>query len=171
MAFCIIQWIVLSILQTTSPRVTVLTTSNLVSFALSIPEKFENEVFAPKEGSKVFGGHQRFRIFSNNFTFQANQDKFWCLGPNIIKWKSASTLVEPALTLRFMPIWRWRSWKVLFTLRHIPSVYCLNPLSPNSAQNQFSPNDIHRLSWAKSMRINKMISNRKIFDLLPNSFN
>ena len=45
------------------------------------------------------------------------------------------------------------------------------PLSPNSAQNQFSPNDIHRLSWAKSMRINKMITKRKIFDLLPNSLN
>ena len=45
----------------------------------------------------------------------------------------------------------------------------LNPLSPNSAQNQFSPNNIHRLSWAKSMRVNKMITKRKIFDLLPNS--
>ena len=44
-----------------------------------------------------------------------------------------------------------------------------NPFSPNSAQDQFSPNDIHRLSWAKSMRINKMITKRKIFDLLPNS--
>ena len=47
----------------------------------------------------------------------------------------------------------------------------LDPLSPNSAQNQFSPNDIHRLSWAKSMRINKMNTKRKIFDLLPNSLN
>ena len=43
------------------------------------------------------------------------------------------------------------------------------PLSPNSAQDQFSPNDIHRLSGAKSMRLNKMITKRKIFDLLPNS--
>ena len=47
----------------------------------------------------------------------------------------------------------------------------INPLSPNGAQNQFSPNDIHRLSWAKSMRINKMITKRKIFDILPNSLN
>ena len=47
----------------------------------------------------------------------------------------------------------------------------IKPLSPNSAQNQFSPNDIHGLSWAKSMRINKMITKRKIFDLLPNSLN
>ena len=47
----------------------------------------------------------------------------------------------------------------------------LNPLSPNSAQNQFSPNDIHRLSSAKSMRINKMITKRNVFDLLPNSLN
>ena len=46
-----------------------------------------------------------------------------------------------------------------------------NPLSPNSAQNQFSLNNIHRLSWAKSMRINKIITKRKIFDLLPNSLN
>ena len=47
----------------------------------------------------------------------------------------------------------------------------INPLSPNGAQNQFSPNDIHRLSWAESMRINKMITKRKIFDILPNSLN
>ena len=47
----------------------------------------------------------------------------------------------------------------------------INPLSPNSDQHQFSPNDIHRLSRAKSMRINKMITKRKIFDLLSNSLN
>ena len=40
-----------------------------------------------------------------------------------------------------------------------------NPLSPNSDQHQFSPNKIHRLSRAKSMRINKMITKRKVFDL------
>ena len=48
---------------------------------------------------------------------------------------------------------------------------CINPLRPNSVQNQFSPNDIHRLSKAKSTRINKMILKRKIFDLLSNSLN
>ena len=30
----------------------------------------------------------------------------------------------------------------------------LNPLSPNSDQHQFSPNDIHTMSRAKSGRIN-----------------
>ena len=44
-------------------------------------------------------------------------------------------------------------------------------LRPNSDQHQFSPNRIHRLSRAKSMRINKMITKRKIFDLLSNSLN
>ena len=39
------------------------------------------------------------------------------------------------------------------------------PLSPNSDQHQFSPNKIHRLSRAKSMRINKIITKRKVFDL------
>ena len=48
----------------------------------------------------------------------------------------------------------------------------INPLSPNSDQNQFSPNYIHKLSRAKSTRINnKMITERKIFDLLSNSLN
>ena len=42
----------------------------------------------------------------------------------------------------------------------------LNPLSPNSDQHQFSPNDIHTMSRAKSRRINKVITKRKIFDLL-----
>ena len=47
----------------------------------------------------------------------------------------------------------------------------INPLCPNSVQNQFSPNDNHRLSRAKSTRIDKMILKRKIFDLLSNSLN
>ena len=37
--------------------------------------------------------------------------------------------------------------------RHI-----INPLSPNSDQDQFSPNNIHTLSRDKVMRINKMIT-------------
>ena len=48
---------------------------------------------------------------------------------------------------------------------------CFNPLWHNSVQNQFSPNDNHRLARAKSTRINKMILTRKIFDLLLNSLN
>ena len=47
----------------------------------------------------------------------------------------------------------------------------INPISSNSDQHQFSPNDIHRLSRAKSMRINKLITKRSIFDLLSNSLN
>ena len=42
----------------------------------------------------------------------------------------------------------------------------LNPLSPNSDQHQFSPSDIRRLSRAKSMRINKMITERKIWSVI-----
>ena len=37
-----------------------------------------------------------------------------------------------------------------------------NPLSPNSDQQQFSPNNIHTLSRDKVMRINKMIIIEKI---------
>ena len=47
----------------------------------------------------------------------------------------------------------------------------LNPLSPNSDQHQFSPNKIHRLSRAKSMRIKKMITKGKVSDLKSNSLN
>ena len=47
----------------------------------------------------------------------------------------------------------------------------INPLSPNSDQQQFSPNNIHTLSSATSMRINQMITNRKISDLLSISPN
>ena len=49
----------------------------------------------------------------------------------------------------------------------------INPLSPNGDQHQFSPNNIHRLSSATSMRINQMITKRRISDLLsisPNLF-
>ena len=41
-----------------------------------------------------------------------------------------------------------------------------NPLSPNSDQHQFSPNNIHTLSKNKVMRINEMITKEK----MPRSF-
>ena len=52
-----------------------------------------------------------------------------------------------------------------------PLFKSFNPLSPNNDQHQFSPNSIHRLLRAKSMRINKLITKRSIFDLLSNSLN
>ena len=42
----------------------------------------------------------------------------------------------------------------------------LNPLSPNSDQHQFSPDDIHTLSRDYVMRIDKMIAKEK----MPSSF-
>ena len=41
-----------------------------------------------------------------------------------------------------------------------------NPLSPNSDQHQFPPNNIHTLSRNKVMRINEMITKEK----MPRSF-
>ena len=46
---------------------------------------------------------------------------------------------------------------------------CAAPIS--SDQHQFSPNNIHRLSSATSMRINQMITKRKTSDLLSVSSN
>ena len=46
-------------------------------------------------------------------------------------------------------------FKTFLQMSYIPFV---NPLSPNSDQQQFSPNDIHTLSWDEVMRINKMIT-------------
>ena len=43
--------------------------------------------------------------------------------------------------------------------------------NPFSDHHQFSPYDIHRLSRDKVMRINKMITWEKCFDLLTNSLN
>ena len=42
----------------------------------------------------------------------------------------------------------------------------LNPLSPNSDQHQFSPNNMNALSREEGVRIKE-----KFFDLLSNSFN
>ena len=47
----------------------------------------------------------------------------------------------------------------------------MNPLSPNSDQDQFSPNNIHMLSREMVMRINQMITKEKMHDLLLNSLN
>ena len=38
------------------------------------------------------------------------------------------------------------------------NVLAFNPLSPNSEQHQFSPNNIHTMLKGKVMRINKMIA-------------
>ena len=38
----------------------------------------------------------------------------------------------------------------------------INPLSPNSDQHQFSPQDIHRLSREMVMRIKKIITKEKM---------
>ena len=55
---------------------------------------------------------------------------------------------------------------VCFTSASLLYYYFVNPLSPNSDQHQFSPNNIHRLSSATSMRLNQMITKRRISDLL-----
>ena len=53
--------------------------------------------------------------------------------------------VEKSALGEFRQYWLWApDWRV-------------NPLSPNSDQHQFSPNNIHRLSRAKSRRINNWL--------------
>ena len=60
------------------------------------------------------------------------------------------------------------SWQTALLLN--PAHSSLNPLSPNSNQHQFSPNNIHRLSSATPMRINQMITKGKsltFYQFLP----
>ena len=38
----------------------------------------------------------------------------------------------------------------------------LNPLSPNSDQHQFSPNNVHMLPREMVMRVNKMVTKEKV---------
>ena len=47
----------------------------------------------------------------------------------------------------------------------------LNSLSPYSDQHQFSPYNIHTLLREMVVRINKLITCEKCFDLLSNSLN
>ena len=49
--------------------------------------------------------------------------------------------------------------KVLFSVVFTQGEGSRVALYSNSDQHQFSPNDVHKLSRAKSMRINKMITN------------
>ena len=44
----------------------------------------------------------------------------------------------------------------------------INPLSPNSDQQQFSPNNIHMLAREMVMRVNTIITKEKMLDLLSN---
>ena len=58
-------------------------------------------------------------------------------------------------------------WREFSSLQRVfLSGHSLNPVSPNSDQQQFSPNNIHTLSRDKVMRINKMI----IIEKIPWSF-
>ena len=41
-------------------------------------------------------------------------------------------------------------------------LWWINPFSPSGDQHQFSPDNIHTLSRAKVMRINKMITNEEM---------
>ena len=71
----------------------------------------------------------------------------------------------------FVCISRLNNTIMVFILLCLLLCLSVNPLSPNSDQHQFSPNNIHRLSSATSMRINQMITKRKISDLLSISPN
>ena len=42
------------------------------------------------------------------------------------------------------------------------NVLAFNPLSPNTDQHQFSPNNIHTMLRGKVIRINKMIAQGKM---------
>ena len=66
---------------------------------------------------------------------------------------------------------QWMNFPHRPVVTFAPEMGLINPLRPSSVQNQFSPSDIHRLSRAKTTRIIKMISKRRIFDLLTNSVN
>ena len=59
---------------------------------------------------------------------------------------------------------RWLNWISQGGYQPSSSVdyVVINPLSPNSDQNQFSPNNIHTLSRDYIMRINKMITKGKM---------
>ena len=48
-------------------------------------------------------------------------------------------------------------WSTLYNISR-----SINPLSPNSDQHQFSPNNIHMLPREMVMRVNKMISKEKM---------
>ena len=50
-------------------------------------------------------------------------------------------------------------------------IHCFNPLSPNSDQDQFSPNGVHTLSRDKFWELIKWSPKRKYFDLFSNSLN
>ena len=78
---------------------------------------------------------------------------------------SFRTQIHPALCLLFLSADEKRK----LCVNRVES--CFNPLSPNSDQHQFSPNNIHILSTDKVMRINKMIAKEKCVDHVLNSLN
>ena len=58
-----------------------------------------------------------------------------------------------------------------YRLIQLSSNYCINPLSSNSDQDQFSPNNIYTLSTDKLWELINWSPKKKCLDLLSNSLN
>ena len=94
-------------------------------------------------------------------------------------WKANVSGLEKNLYSRLsfgqvpLPFCLPRATLILLILIMILLEGSYNPLSPNSDQHQFSPNNIHTLSREMVMRINDMITCEKYvyFDLLSKSLN
>ena len=92
----------------------------------------------------------RSSLFSSNLTSQ--------LSSNCVTWhkgKKVSKVTKSIFQWHFH--WHHRCWIVTpLSMSQIltAKIFSLNPLSPNSVQQQFSPNNTHTLSWDEVMRIN-----------------
>ena len=75
---------------------------------------------------------------------------FGCWEVNSI-WLITPELANQRCDWDFQSVWMWH-------MHNLCALASINPLSANSDQNQFSPNNIHTLSRDKVMRINKMIT-------------
>ena len=80
------------------------------------------------------------------------------------KLKKVVMFIRPRENTVEWPSFEWSNCTILSTDSkvRIISYSVINPLSSNSDQHQFSPNDTHTVSRDKVMRINKMITTEKM---------
>ena len=101
-------------------------------------------------------------------------------GPEIVWWAKSVCLVgqvNTGFTLVWITILEFSLFTLLLLFNSLwtnsitDNSHIINPLIPNSDQDQISPNNIHTLSRDKLWQLIKWSHERRCLDLLSNSLN
>ena len=127
------------------------------------PHLLRTLCFFPREKSPLIFSQQAISEFPPSLCIKTRLNA----QPLIWKWFFILMQITLIFTRKFVHLasfWKWGFLKLGSGLFNP-----LNPLSPNSDKDQFSPNNIHTLSRDKLWELTKWSPERKYLDLSSNS--